>query len=190
MVEIDNKLVSLAIFEKKFVCDLQACKGACCVKGDAGAPLKQKEILEIRENLAGIKKHMTPKGIETIEENGISYLDHDGVPVTTLVNDQECAFTYFEEDGTAKCAIEKAHKEGDSIFLKPISCYLYPIRVKKMKYYDSLNYDKWDICKPACECGEKLNISVFKFLKKPLIHEFGEAFYKKLEIVEKEYLKQ
>lgn len=190
MIEIDNKLVSEDIFDKKFVCDLNACKGGCCVDGDAGAPLTLEEVDLIAQNLEGIKKHMTAAGLEAIALNGTNYPDHDDTAVTTLVNQKECAFTYFEKDGTAKCGIEKAYKSGDSTFLKPISCHLYPIRVKKLKYYDSLNYDKWDICEPACACGTELNVSIYRFLKQPLIRAYGEEFYKKLEIVDKEYLKK
>lgn len=189
MIEIDDKLVSLEIFEKKFVCDLNACKGACCVEGDAGAPLKKEEIDLINENIEGIKKHMRLEGIDAINNEGIWYYDTEKTPVTTLINQKECAFTYFDEDGTAKCGIEKAHLNGDSSFKKPISCYLYPIRVKQMKFYDALNYDEWDICKPACSCGDKLNVSVFRFLKQPLITAYGEDFYKKLEIVDRELQK-
>lgn len=190
MIEIEDKLVSLDIFEKKFVCNLSACKGACCVEGDAGAPLEKNEIDLIERNLSGIKKHMTPEGIKEINDNGISYLDRDDIPVTSLVNDKACAFVFYDESNTAKCSIEKAYKEGDSSFLKPLSCHLYPIRVKKMKYYEALNYDQWDICEPACSNGRDLNVSVFRFLKEPITRAYGENFYKKLEIVDRELSKQ
>lgn len=188
MLEIDDKLISLDIFEKKFICDLNACKGACCVKGDAGAPLTREEIQEISDNLNFIKPYMTQKGLDTISKNGIYYLDQENTPVTMLIDKKECAFTYFDEDGTAKCSIEKSFLNGESTFHKPISCYLYPIRVKELKYYHSINYDKWDICEPACVCGEKLNVPVFKFLKNPLIKAFGEEFYTKLEIAYREFI--
>lgn len=190
MIEIDNKLVSEELLTNKFVCDLYACKGACCVEGDAGAPVTDEEISLIQANLAQIKPFMRKEGIEEVEKKGIAYADVDGQMVTTLVNNKECAFVYFDDSGITKCAIEKAHREGKSTFLKPISCHLYPIRVKELKYYDALNYDKWDICEPACSCGSKLDVPVYKFLKAPIIRKYGEDFYAKLDIVATEFLKQ
>lgn len=190
MIEIDNKLVSEELLENKFVCDLNACKGACCVEGDAGAPVSKEEITLIEKNLSNIKPYMRKEGIEAIEKNGISYKDIDGQMVTTLVNQKECAFVYFDNQGITKCAIEKANRENKSDFLKPISCHMYPIRVKELKYYDALNYDRWDICSPACSCGNELDVPVYKFLKTPLIRKYGEDFYNKLEFVANEYLKQ
>lgn len=189
MIELEGKLISQEIFSKEFVCDLTACKGACCVDGDAGAPLEpgEKEIIE--SHLESIKPYMRAEGIKKVEENGVSYVDFDGEPVTTLVNEKECAFVFFDEKNTAKCSIEKAFRNGDIDFMKPISCHLYPIRIKKLKYYDALDYNKWHICEPACKCGEALNVSVFRFLKEPLIRKYGESFYKKLEIVDKELSK-
>lgn len=188
MIEIDNKLVSEEIFSEKFVCDLAACKGECCVAGDAGAPLEKDEIDLIVKNLDHIKAHMTEEGKQAVDSNGVYYRDIDNIPVTTLVNNQACAFVYYDGN-TAKCSIEKAYREGEIDFNKPISCHLYPIRVKKLKFYDALNYDRWSICEPACSCGSELNVSIYRFLKAPLIRAYGEEFYKKLEIVDKEYIK-
>ena len=190
MIEIDNILVSEKLLENKFVCDLNACRGACCIEGDAGAPVDDDEIDLIKKNLASIKPFMREEGIKAVGENGIAYEDFDGQMVTTLVNKRECAFVYFDKQGITKCAIEKAHRENKSDFLKPISCHLYPIRVKKLKYYDALNYDTWDICAPACACGDELNVPVYKFLKNPITRKYGEDFYSKLDLVATEYLKQ
>lgn len=190
MIEIDNKLVSEELLENKFVCDLNVCKGACCIEGDAGAPVTTEEIKLIEDNLNAIKPYMREEGIKAIEDNGIAYEDFDGQMVTTLVNKKECAFVYFDKQGITKCGIEKAHREKKSNFLKPISCHLYPIRVKELKYYDALNYDKWDICAPACSCGSELNVPVYRFLKNPLIRKYGDDFYTKLELVATEYLKK
>ena len=55
MIEIDDKIISNELFEKKFVCDLQKCKGSCCVEGDSGAPLRS-EVNSIRKNINIIKK--------------------------------------------------------------------------------------------------------------------------------------
>lgn len=189
LVEIGDKIISTQIFERKFVCDLNACKGACCVHGDAGAPLKMEEVDKLEDDLDEILPYMRPEGVAAVEKEGVFYMDQDNEPVTTLVNGGECAFVYFDEKGITKCAIEKAHAEGKTSFKKPISCHLYPIRVKKFNEFQALNYDQWDICAPACACGEELNVPVFRFLKEPIIRAFGEEFFKELEVVSVEIQK-
>jgi hypothetical protein len=186
LVEIQDKIVSTQIFEKQFVCDLSACKGACCVAGDGGAPLTTDEVKIIEQHLPQILPFMRPEGIEAVEQNGVALIDEDFEAETTLVDGNECAFVYFDQNNTAKCAIEKAQREGHIDFIKPISCHLYPIRTKQFNDYTALNYEKWDICEPACACGEKLDVPVFRFLKEPLIRAFGPAFYAELEVVSKE----
>jgi len=188
LFEIENKIVSTEIFSKKFVCDLNACKGACCVEGDGGAPLESVEIENISSNLSKIQPYMRPEGLSAIEENGIHYIDKDGDPVTTLVNNKECAFVFFDEESKAKCSIEHAFNKGEIDFNKPLSCHLYPIRTKKIGEYIAVNYEEWDICKAACACGEKLNVPVYRFLKAPLIRAFGESFYTELSAIEKELM--
>ncbi len=186
LVEIEDKIVSTQIFERQFVCDLSACKGACCIEGDNGAPVTTEEVQIIEANLPKIKPFMRPEGIAAVEKNGVAYLDNDLEPATTLVNGAECAFVFFDDAGIAKCAIEKAQREGHIDFLKPISCHLYPIRTKQFQDYTALNYEKWDICEPACACGEKLEVPVYKFLKEPLVRAFGTAFFRELEVVASE----
>lgn len=186
LVEIQDKIVSTQIFERQFVCDLTACKGACCIEGNGGAPVTKEEVDIIEANLDKIRPYMRPEGIAAIEAHGVVYEDEDFEPATTLVNGKECAFVYFDQTNTAKCAIEKAHREGQIDFIKPISCHLYPIRTKQFNEYTALNYEKWDICEPACACGEKLDVPVYKFLKEPLIRAFGPEFYKELEVVSRE----
>ncbi|CAG5086353.1 DUF3109 family protein [Parvicella tangerina] len=186
MLEIDKKLISLDIFEKKFVCDLSACKGACCVEGDAGAPLTMEEVNILEENLEKIKPFMRQEGIEATEKEGVFYMDYDNAPVTTLVNGKECAFVRFDEKGTALCSIEDAYNNGKIDFKKPISCHLYPIRVAKLREYEAVNYNEWDICKPACDCGAKLDVEVYRFLKEPIIRKWGKTFYEQLEVAAKE----
>ena len=189
LVEIQNKIVSTQIFERKFVCDLNACKGACCIQGDAGAPLTIEEASIIEDDLDKILPYMRPEGIEAVEKTGVFYIDQDNELGTTLVNEQECAFVYFDEKGITKCAIEKAHKEGKTEFKKPISCHLYPIRVKNFNDFTALNYNEWDICEPACKCGSELDVPVYRFLQEPLIRAFGEDFYNELIVVDGELAK-
>ena len=190
LLEIQDKVVSIDLFEKKFVCDLTACKGACCIEGDAGAPLTFEEVSIMEDDLDKIKPFMRPEGIEAVEETGVFYMDWDNEPVSTLVNEKECAFVTFDEKGTALCAIEQAHKAGKTEFKKPISCHLYPIRVKKYNDFTALNYNEWNICKSACACGDKLDVKVYKFLKEPIVRAFGEEFFTELETVDKEIEKQ
>jgi hypothetical protein len=190
LLEIQDKVVSIDLFEKKFVCDLTACKGACCIEGDAGAPLTFEEVSIMEDDLEKIKPFMRPEGIAAVEETGVFYMDWDNEPVSTLVNEKECAFVTFDDKGTALCAIEQAHKAGKTEFKKPISCHLYPIRVKKYNEFTALNYNEWNICKSACACGDKLDVKVYKFLKEPIVRAFGEDFFTELETVDKEIEKQ
>lgn len=186
LVEIQDKIVSTQIFEKQFVCDLSACKGACCVAGDGGAPLTTEEVQIMERHLPQILPFMRPEGIAAVEQHGVALIDEDFEAETTLVDGNECAFVYFDQNNIAKCAIEKAQREGHIDFIKPLSCHLYPIRTKQFNDYTALNYEKWDICEPACACGEKLDVPVFRFLKEPLIRAFGSEFYAELEEVSKE----
>ncbi|OFY83723.1 MAG: hypothetical protein A3F72_21060 [Bacteroidetes bacterium RIFCSPLOWO2_12_FULL_35_15] len=184
MIAIDNTIVSEHLLEKKFVCDINACKGECCVAGDSGAPLEAEEI-SIMEDILDIVKPYIPKdGVKAIEKQGVFVIDDDGDYTTPLVKGKHCAFTYFEDD-IAKCSIEKAYYDGKVKFKKPISCHLYPVRITKYKDYDAVNYHKWEVCKPACECGTKLDVPVYKFLREPLIRKYGEAWYKQLEMADK-----
>lgn len=182
MIAIDNTLISEDLLDKKFVCDLNACKGACCVLGDSGAPLDKDELPILEKILDKVKPYMVKKGIKAIEKKGPYVIDSDGDYTTTLVSEgAECAFVYFDETQIAKCAIEKAYYEGKIDWKKPISCHLYPVRIGKHKNYDAVNYSKWDICKPACDCGAKLDVPVYKFLKEPLIRKYGKEWFKQLE---------
>jgi len=177
MFIIEDKLVSEEILEKKFVCDLSACKGACCVQGDAGAPLNNDELGILEEEYANIKDFLREEGRQAIAEEGVYTIDSDGDIVTPLINGKECAYTLFEKDGTASCGIEKAWKAGKTSFRKPISCHLYPIRVSNQTQYEALDYHAWEICKPACSCGESLKVPVYRFLKDSLIRAYGEEWY-------------
>lgn len=182
MIEIEDKVLSLEIFEKKFVCDLTACKGACCVEGSSGAPLTEEEIHILEDIYDDIKPFLLAKGIKAVERQGQWVIDADGDYTTPLVaEEKECAYTIFE-NGIALCGIEKAFKAGATTFRKPISCHLYPIRTRKYAKFEALNYDVWHLCEPACACGEKLQVPVYKFLREALIRKYGEEFYKLVEL--------
>ncbi len=190
MIAIDQTLISEDLLDKKFVCDLNACKGACCVAGDSGAPLDKEELPILESILDKVKPYMVKKGIAAIEKYGPYVVDGDGDYTTTLVSEgAECTFVYFDETKTAKCAIEQAYNDGKVDWKKPISCHLYPVRISRHKGYDAVNYNKWDVCKPACECGKKLDVPVYRFLKEPLIRKYGKNWYKQLEQSAKLHLK-
>lgn len=181
MIAIEQTLISEDIFEKHFVCDLNACKGECCVSGDSGAPLDKSELTTLDEVYPLVKEYMTKEGKAAIDKQGTYVLDNDGDYTTTLISEgAECAFVFYDQHKIAKCAIEQAYLDGKIKWKKPISCHLYPIRITKYKDYEAVNYHSWDICKPACKCGEQLEVPVFKFLKEPLIRKFGEEYYNHL----------
>tara|TARA_B100001250_G_scaffold85675_2_gene70775 strand:- start:5012 stop:5572 length:561 start_codon:yes stop_codon:yes gene_type:complete len=179
MIQVEDKIISLDIFEKQFVCDLNACKGACCIEGDAGAPLLDEEKKKLNEIYDKVKPFMKQEGVIEVENNGVSVYDFEGDLTTTLVNDRECVFAIYE-NGIIKCSIEKAYYDGEIDFKKPISCHLFPIRIKKYRDFDAVNYEQIKICEPACKCGSKLEVPVYAFLKEPLIRKYGKEWYKKL----------
>ena len=187
MVEIEDKIISDELFEKKFVCDLQKCKGGCCVEGDSGAPLRSKEIKEISKNLSIIKSEMSTKGLHAIKNNDFHYVDSEGDKVTKLVDGKECVFVVFDKNNIAKCSIEAAYRKNKINFNKPISCHLYPVRVKKYDSFTAVNVDSWHVCKPACECGTELNVPVFKFLKDAIVRSWGLDFFHHLDSVYNEF---
>lgn len=182
MVQIDDKVISLDLFEKHFICDLNKCQGACCVHGDSGAPVDDNEKEILQRELPNIVPYLTPEGIRAIEQQGVAMIDHDNELVTPLIgNREECAYTYFTADGICLCGIEKAYFDGKTTFRKPVSCHLYPIRTKQFSTLTAINYDQWSICAPAREKGMREGTPVFRFLKEPIIRKWGEAFYNAME---------
>lgn len=180
MIIIENTSVSDDLYLVSFCCNLDRCHGACCVAGDAGAPLEEEEISIIEDELDQIKPYMTHQGIATVEKTGVFDYDIHGKYVTPLVNDGECAFSSFE-NGIASCTIEKAYFEGKIKFRKPVSCHLYPVRITKYETFDAVNYEKWHICKPALKMGNKKGIPLYKFLKEALTRKYGVDWYKELD---------
>lgn len=182
MIQIDDKLLSLDIFEQHFCCDLPKCQGGCCVLGQSGAPLEPHEVECMERELPHIIPLMTPEGVEAVMRQGVSVIDADGDTVTPLVREEgECAFT-IRVNGITSCSIERAWAQGSIQLRKPISCHLYPIRVRKFPDFYALNYDKWDVCRPAVENGGNLNLPLYKFLKDALTRAYGEDFYREVEI--------
>ena len=180
MILIDDTIISDDLVQTKFCCNLIACKGACCIEGDAGAPLDDEEISILEDYIDLIKPYMVEEGVEVIEKNGVFDYDADGNFVTPLINDRECAFVYFKNNITY-CAIEKAWLEKKIDFRKPISCHLYPVRLSEINNMTAVNYHEWSVCKPARKKGNELGLPLYKFLKDPLIRKFGETWFQKLD---------
>jgi hypothetical protein len=189
MVQIENILVSEDVLTEQFVCNLDKCKGECCVAGDIGAPINKEETKILEEIYPIVKPYLTKEGIEAIEQQGTWVTDEEDDYATPMIgNGGACAYTIFEK-GVAKCGIEKAYLENKIEWKKPISCHLYPIRVSKNKFHEKLNYHRWDICGDACTNGNKLKVPVYKFLKEAIIRKYNEEFYNQLEATA-EYLKK
>lgn len=180
IIEIDDILVSSDIFTEEFCCDLDACKGICCVEGDAGAPVTLDEIGGIEDALDTVWDDMSASAQAVVDKQGVAYTDRDGDLVTSIVGGKDCVFTCYEGD-CCLCALERAYRSGKTGFCKPISCALYPIREKRLgNGMIALNYNRWDVCRDAMKKGRELHLPVYKFLKEPLIRRFGAEFYEKL----------
>ncbi len=187
----DNTLVTLDVVERFFCCDIDACLGQCCIDGDAGAPLTSEEEDEIKKILPEIWDDLLPRAQQEIEQNGISYLDPEGELVTQILDNSNCVFSCYAPGGKCICAIEKAYREGRISFLKPISCALYPLRLKTLSNGSvAVNYHRWKICKSAEVLGRSKGIRVYEFLKEPLIRRFGQQWYDELVANCELYIKQ
>lgn len=180
MIKVDDVLVSDDIKEKEFVCNLEKCKGACCVEGDFGAPLDEGELTVLKEIYPKVKPYLSPEGIRVIEAEGTHTVDDDGDYCTPIINGRECVYAIYDKNKVLKCGIEQAYNDGKITWKKPISCHLYPIRVTSKKGFEALNYHKWHICSPACTLGRELQVPLYRFLKDPLIRKYGEAWYDSL----------
>ena len=181
IVQIDDSLVSEEVFTEFFSCDYEVCKGRCCVVGDCGAPLEEEEIELLERDYPAYSPLMSPEGREAAESKGFFEVDFEGDIVTPLVpGTQECAYI-LREGGSSLCAIERCHLNGCCDFVKPVSCALYPIRIKKLSNGTfALNVHHWDICKDAFEKGRREGVRVYQFLRGPLVRRFGEDFYARL----------
>jgi len=183
MFQLDKTIVSEEILEKEFVCNLNACKGACCVDGDAGAPLEKEELVILEEIFPVLKSYLRTEGLQAIEAQGLYTTNEQGEHETTLVNGADCAYVIYDEKNVAMCGIEEAYNQGEIAFKKPISCHLYPVRIKQYSEFAAVNYDKWEICDDACSLGKELGVPVYKFVKQALVRKFGKEWYSELEKV-------
>ena len=182
MFQLGKTIVSEDILQKDFVCNLSACHGACCVDGDAGAPLTSDETKILEQIYPKIKPFLRPQGITAIEAQGTWVVGAEQDLETPLIENKDCAYVIFDGK-TALCGIEQAYNQGIVGFKKPVSCHLYPVRVKDFTEFAAVNYDKWDICDPACALGAELEVPVYKFVKEALVRRFGADWYMELEKV-------
>ena len=183
MIEIGKTIVSLDVIESKFCCDLDHCKGACCVDGDSGAPLTTEEAETIENLYPVFKEYLSPENVAEISRQGFSVIDQDGDLVTPIVGKNECVFTFVDERGITRCAIERAYFEKRSTFRKPVSCHLFPIRITGYKRFDGVNYEKLKICKAGRTNGKSNNLPLWKYLEEPLTRKYGEEWYQELKLV-------
>lgn len=190
MVQIGDAIVSFDLFQEYFCCNFSHCKGICCVEGDAGAPVLIDEVEKLEEALEVVAPEMSPEARAVVNEQGVVYTDRDGDLVTSIVNDKDCVFASRDENGGCICLIEKAYNEGRIAWRKPASCYLYPVRLRKVGELTAVNFHKWDVCSSAFIKGRRKGIRAYEFLKAPLIERFGEEWYKELLIVAEELKKQ
>ena len=183
MVIVQDIMISDEVLKEAFVCNLEACKGACCWEGDFGAPLEPAELPVLAQVFEAIRPFLLPEAVERLREEGLYIIYEDEGPGTTLMPNGACAYMTYDEKGIAQCGIEQAFRAGATDFQKPISCHLYPIRVKKNErvQFEALNYDRWDICKSACQLGKKLKVPVYQFLREPLLRKYGSEFFEELD---------
>lgn len=181
MIAIGDALISEDLIERDFVCNLSACKGACCIEGEQGAPLEEHEQQILADIFDRVKPHLRKEGLEVIAERGLFVDNTKGGKSTPLVEGGACAYVLIDEKGVTKCGIEKAYEAGDIDFQKPVSCHLYPIRITKYDGYEAVNYSKWDLCNPACELGKQLSIPIYRFVKAALVRKYGQEFYDQLD---------
>jgi hypothetical protein len=180
MIILDKTVISSEIYEEQFICDLDKCKGACCVEGDLGAPLTQDELILMDESIEIVKPYLSAAAQEVLDTQGAYLLDEDGDFTTTTLNGKECSFAYYDDKHALKCSVEQAYLDGKSDFRKPISCHLYPIRVQTLHDFETLNYDRWSICECARILGKSKGVAIYKFLKEPLIRKYGSDWYQRL----------
>ena len=189
MILIDNTCITDDIADQFFVCNLEKCKGACCVEGDSGAPLDEEELDILRDIYEIVEPYLSEEGKAAINKQGVYTTDEDGDYVTPIIDGRECAYAFYDETKHLKCGIEQAYLDGKISYKKPLSCHLYPIRVSKYDQYHALNYDRWSICRDACSLGEHLGVPLYIFLKEPLVRAYGEEWYAQL-VVEAEEIRR
>lgn len=190
MIRIGDTVVSLDVIERYFCCDLDDCKGACCIEGDAGAPITKEEEEALNEALPAVIGQLSKEAREVIKKQGVSYVDEEGDLVTSIIGNKDCVFCTYDKKGVCLCALEIGYNRGECKFKKPVSCHLYPIRLTEYPTFTAVNYDERKICRGAVKLGKEKGIRVYEFLEGPLVRHFGKEWYQELKQVAEEYLRQ
>ena len=190
MIKIGDTLVSIDVIERYFCCDLNDCKGACCIEGDAGAPITKEEEESIKEALPAVIDQLPKEAIEVINQQGVSYVDEEGDLVTSIIGNKDCVFCTYDKKGVCLCALEIGYNSGKCAFKKPVSCHLYPVRLTEYPTFTAVNYDERKICRGAVKLGKEKGIRVYQFLEGPLVRHFGKEWYEELKLVAEEYFRQ
>lgn len=184
LLQVGDVVLSSELLTECFCCDLEACRGACCVEGDSGAPLTLGEVGELEQVLDEVWPSLSAAAQHVIDRQGVAYTDCEGDLVTSIVDGKDCVFTCHDAAGCCFCATDKAFREGRTNWRKPISCELYPIREKPLRHgLTGLQYHRWSICRPAVRKGQALHLPLYQFLKEPLIRRFGTEWYDELCLV-------
>jgi len=181
MLQIGKSVISLDVIQKEFCCDIEKCKGACCVDGDSGAPLTPEEATIIETLYPDFEDYLSEENKAEIEKQGFSVTDSDGDLVTPIVGNNECVFTFTDERGITKCAIERAYFDKKTSFRKPVSCHLFPIRITVYKRFEAVNYQQLDICQSGRICGKIQGLPLWKYLAEPLTRQYGSEWYEELK---------
>lgn len=190
IIQVGDVLLSPDVFTECFCCDLAACGGACCVEGDAGAPVTTEEIGLLEDSLDGVWGEMSASAQAEVERNGVASIDPEGELVTAIVCGRDCVFA-THKGPLCLCLLERAYAKGRVPLRKPISCALYPLRERSLgNGLTGLNYHRWDVCRPAVEHGRELGIRLYEFLREPLVRRFGEEWYAELLEVANELRQQ
>lgn len=191
IIQVGDVILTSEIITEYFCCDLDACKGICCVEGDSGAPLTLDEVGELENVTDEVWNDLSAAAQSLIDTQGVAYTDSEGDLVTSIVHGRDCVFTCYGADGCCYCATDKAYREGRTAWCKPISCALYPIREKQFSNgLVGLQYHRWDVCKDAIKKGTELHLRIYQFLKDPLIRRFGKEWYDELCKVAEEYIEE
>lgn len=189
MIKIGDTLVSIDVIERYFCCDLNDCKGACCIEGDAGAPITKEEEESIKEALPAVIDQLPKEAIDVINQQGVSYVDEEGDLVTSIIGNKDCVFCTYDKKGVCLCALEIGYNSGKCAFKKPVSCHLYPVRLTEYPTFTAVNYDERKICRGAVKLGKEKGIRVYQFLEGPLVRHFGKEWYEELKLVAEEYFR-
>lgn len=188
---VGDLLVSPDLVTHHFACDLEACGGACCIEGEEGAPIAEKEKTQLLETLPDLLGLLPETNKDYILQHGVLYSPAPGAWAAMTINGGRCVFSCHEEGECARCIFERSYLEGrQQRFYKPISCHLYPIRLRHTAEGRTiLYYEVWSpLCDAAVTKGEREGIPIYRFARAGLIRAFGEEWYRKLEKTADKYI--